>query len=389
MGFPTSMFVEELNSVFVCTICQDVQDSPISCGPCGHTFCERCIDAWVYRSSNHTCPTCRVTLCPKYDPDNAEDDSDDEDTDRNVDDNDDGDDSEDDDDDDNDHVCPDGECDCEFFELHNNRTIQQLIYNLPVQCPHHNEDNVRASAGQQVLPVRRKRGSDDDSVEPDANNRCRRPCQRRRRNEAGKSEDIFRGDSTRCDEDTAASILMQISASSLSNNNSSNVEEDEEDAHVAGVSNRNSTSDASTSSNSVVPSSFTSASCCSWTGTLRDYELYHKDQCLFGTITCSVPGCFHFCQRKDMDQHLASPAVQLRHQKLLIQDERHKILTVVKRSVDEGVAIATREILQQNQQAIENQSFMIAQNKWRKQIAEFGWEFFTGALHYLKTKTGI
>ena len=54
---------------------------------------------------------------------------------------------------------------------------------------------------------------------------------------------------------------------------------------------------------------------CEWTGHLKDLEL-HGNTCIYKTTECSVEGCNHTCQRKDMDDHLSNNAVTLKHMEL-------------------------------------------------------------------------
>ena len=56
---------------------------------------------------------------------------------------------------------------------------------------------------------------------------------------------------------------------------------------------------------------------CEWTGQVKDLQL-HEGTCIFKTIKCSVEGCDHTCQRKDMADHLSNEntAVMMSHMEL-------------------------------------------------------------------------
>lgn len=54
---------------------------------------------------------------------------------------------------------------------------------------------------------------------------------------------------------------------------------------------------------------------CEWTGQVKELCV-HLNTCIYKTIECSVEGCNHTCQRKDMDDHLSNNAVMMRHMEL-------------------------------------------------------------------------
>ena len=55
----SAVFVGEIGEEFLCVICHDVLEVPVSCTQ-GHTFCEGCLDRWM--ASSKSCPTCKVEL---------------------------------------------------------------------------------------------------------------------------------------------------------------------------------------------------------------------------------------------------------------------------------------------------------------------------------------
>eukprot|EP00899_Mesostigma_viride_P014360 jgi/Mesvir1/22925/Mv19441-RA.1 len=48
----------------LCTICMGVLRNPME-GPCEHLACRECLDGWLQRSGNKTCPTCRQPLAER------------------------------------------------------------------------------------------------------------------------------------------------------------------------------------------------------------------------------------------------------------------------------------------------------------------------------------
>lgn len=69
---------------------------------------------------------------------------------------------------------------------------------------------------------------------------------------------------------------------------------------------------------------------CQWKGSLKDIDS-HKKNCDFVTIKCSVGGCTHQCQRKDMGSHLSSGAGIIMHFELM----RKSIVAETKESMME------------------------------------------------------
>ena len=60
MGYPASIFVDEVEPTHMCPVCSDVVDDAISACAEGHNFCKQCIMEW--QSMNDTCPICREVL---------------------------------------------------------------------------------------------------------------------------------------------------------------------------------------------------------------------------------------------------------------------------------------------------------------------------------------
>ena len=67
MGHPTDIFLKKPDDSIICAICFEVLDDPASFKECGHTFCEDCIEGCL-SSDNHTCPTCRKSICTGSNP---------------------------------------------------------------------------------------------------------------------------------------------------------------------------------------------------------------------------------------------------------------------------------------------------------------------------------
>lgn len=70
--------------------------------------------------------------------------------------------------------------------------------------------------------------------------------------------------------------------------------------------------------------SVTSIDGCCWSGKCQDLQ-NHEDVCHFKLIKCSIDGCKHECQRKDMSSHLSGEGF-LQHMNLMkqsIEGKRH------------------------------------------------------------------
>ncbi len=56
---------EKLRKDLICAICHEVVYPPVAL-PCGHTFCQPCIDWWLDHDAAGRCPTCRRSSPHKY-----------------------------------------------------------------------------------------------------------------------------------------------------------------------------------------------------------------------------------------------------------------------------------------------------------------------------------
>jgi len=54
MGYEVERFIHPVDDEYLCSICLGVFESPVH-GPCGHTFCSKCIENWIPVNVN-TCP---------------------------------------------------------------------------------------------------------------------------------------------------------------------------------------------------------------------------------------------------------------------------------------------------------------------------------------------
>jgi hypothetical protein len=215
MGFSPSLFIDEPNQELICAICHDVQDTPTSC-PCGHTFCDDCLDEWTDRNlgTNKTCPTCRFSL-------EHEDDEDDE----------------------------------YGLNIDHNKALHRMIHNMQVKCPN-NHDHTDAY-------FQNARSNEEE-----------RACQRRKLDERGGSQDIYKPSSS-----------------------------DER---------------------------------CTWIGCLGDWQEKHKEECHLEEIQCVVPGCEFECLRKDMDEHLDKGSGRLEHMQLMVKQETQKIRESIIEELEEN-----------------------------------------------------
>lgn len=60
MGYAIQRFISSIDPNLICGICANVlQDAVIT--PCGHSFCQQCLETWLESSETDTCPTCRTT----------------------------------------------------------------------------------------------------------------------------------------------------------------------------------------------------------------------------------------------------------------------------------------------------------------------------------------
>ena len=55
---------QAISDLLLCTVCQDVFTCPTRIS-CGHSFCEKCIAAWIASCGRNECPTCRTIILPK------------------------------------------------------------------------------------------------------------------------------------------------------------------------------------------------------------------------------------------------------------------------------------------------------------------------------------
>ena len=54
---------EATESAYTCLICMNIFDKPITCIPCGHSFCEKCVNGYRSKNANkekdgECCPEC-------------------------------------------------------------------------------------------------------------------------------------------------------------------------------------------------------------------------------------------------------------------------------------------------------------------------------------------
>ena len=63
MGYEVDRFVNQVDDEFLCSICLGVFESPVH-GPCGHTFCVKCIENWIPVNVN-ACPLDKKPLFKK------------------------------------------------------------------------------------------------------------------------------------------------------------------------------------------------------------------------------------------------------------------------------------------------------------------------------------
>ena len=58
MGFGVHRFVNPVDQNLLCSICAGVLENAIIT-PCGHSFCELCLQTWLERPLTNSCPSCR------------------------------------------------------------------------------------------------------------------------------------------------------------------------------------------------------------------------------------------------------------------------------------------------------------------------------------------
>lgn len=63
MGYEVDRFVKSPDEEYICSICLGVFESPVH-GPCGHTFCLKCIENWIPVNVN-SCPLDKKPLFKK------------------------------------------------------------------------------------------------------------------------------------------------------------------------------------------------------------------------------------------------------------------------------------------------------------------------------------
>ena len=61
MGFSSELFMDEVDSNFVCPICKDVFEDCVRT-TCEHHFCCHCIGEWLEMDVSQTCPVCRKKI---------------------------------------------------------------------------------------------------------------------------------------------------------------------------------------------------------------------------------------------------------------------------------------------------------------------------------------
>lgn len=58
MGFSIDRFLEPVDPNLLCGICSGVLEHAVLT-PCGHSFCQLCLETWLERPATHSCPECR------------------------------------------------------------------------------------------------------------------------------------------------------------------------------------------------------------------------------------------------------------------------------------------------------------------------------------------
>ncbi|XP_035667775.1 E3 ubiquitin-protein ligase PDZRN3-like [Branchiostoma floridae] len=63
MGYSLQRFLSRVDDNLLCGICAAVlKDAVVT--PCGHSFCEHCLDTWLNQTERRTCPECRSGMLP-------------------------------------------------------------------------------------------------------------------------------------------------------------------------------------------------------------------------------------------------------------------------------------------------------------------------------------
>ena len=62
MGFAVYRFVDSVDQNLICGICSAVLDDAVL-SPCGHSFCQSCLDRWLDQPGCNSCPECRGRMC--------------------------------------------------------------------------------------------------------------------------------------------------------------------------------------------------------------------------------------------------------------------------------------------------------------------------------------
>ncbi|KAH3864776.1 hypothetical protein DPMN_027802 [Dreissena polymorpha] len=58
MGYSVQRFITPVDPNLICGICSSVLEDPVLT-PCGHSFCQSCLNTWLLRPRTDTCPECR------------------------------------------------------------------------------------------------------------------------------------------------------------------------------------------------------------------------------------------------------------------------------------------------------------------------------------------
>ena len=61
MGYGLNQFVAHVDQNLICGICAGVLERPVIT-PCGHSFCQDCLETWLGRKDSHPCPACRTEV---------------------------------------------------------------------------------------------------------------------------------------------------------------------------------------------------------------------------------------------------------------------------------------------------------------------------------------
>lgn len=61
MGYGVHRFVDSVDQNLLCSICAGVLENAIIT-PCGHSFCEQCLQTWLERPQTNSCPSCRSSI---------------------------------------------------------------------------------------------------------------------------------------------------------------------------------------------------------------------------------------------------------------------------------------------------------------------------------------